>query len=756
MALTDKLSAIGDAIRAKTGKPEKLTLEQMPLEIAEISGGGGAVLGELTVTENGTYNAAYEAASFTWDENTEYDFTVEAEGIPLRVKKLTGFSVPDDVKYLNSPEYAITAVMPDVGDEVIPLNEIGIADFYGAGYMSDSLMYTVVWVKTAALFNETVGDTVFEDNSVYVTDFLWVVSDGTLAGATLALTAPGKKLDGISSVTVDVEAEPNLQEKWVYENGEVYPDDGFDGLSCVNVRVEVPYGTLAITENGTYDVYQREYVDVNVPIPDGYVKPSGTKAITENGTHDVSGYAQAEVDIPDPVLQEKTVTENGEVLPDDGYDGLSKVTVAVESSGGGLAINGVVKQYKVDDGASVQAGDFVALVSKYGSGEFASSVEYVASCSISAEKKVVLYTDKTVGATMAQVVSVQDGIVFGTPLQVFASTAKYINIVALNPTTFVAVNDKTIQAFTIDGDTLTLGATRTASYSCYDIISLNENLFAYVLGWTDSSYKQSNTRVYLCKLEENAITTVQYQTIQLQTGNYYGFPDGGTSLAKLSDTHLIASAIASSGNNQYTLVIRIYAYSDTSLEVVSSYSMALTTYSGTTCGKHRLCKLTEDTAMFIGCGGRTDGQGHIYHLAKNGATIDCISYVLTGLVTNGIIGISENKALLAHSGNCFSIVTVDKEASKISKGSNTVATMSVDYGKIGLEPISENNILAFVNSGTGRFLNINTDNDTITIAEDTDTERGTFVKPATSYFNNVGVAATGGAEGETVDVYVVG
>lgn len=42
MALTDKLTAIADAIRAKTGKSDSLTLDQMPTEIANITGGGGS------------------------------------------------------------------------------------------------------------------------------------------------------------------------------------------------------------------------------------------------------------------------------------------------------------------------------------------------------------------------------------------------------------------------------------------------------------------------------------------------------------------------------------------------------------------------------------------------------------------------------------------------------------------------------------------------------------------------------------------
>lgn len=54
MAITDKLKAIADAIRSKTGKTETMSLDDMPNEIEAIEGGGGGEENQLHSTLDGT------------------------------------------------------------------------------------------------------------------------------------------------------------------------------------------------------------------------------------------------------------------------------------------------------------------------------------------------------------------------------------------------------------------------------------------------------------------------------------------------------------------------------------------------------------------------------------------------------------------------------------------------------------------------------------------------------------------------------
>lgn len=73
MALTDKLTAIGDAIRSKTGGSDLLTLDEMPQEIQSIQtggGGGDTALGDSIL--NGTVTSY---SSDTLVNLKDYSFT---------------------------------------------------------------------------------------------------------------------------------------------------------------------------------------------------------------------------------------------------------------------------------------------------------------------------------------------------------------------------------------------------------------------------------------------------------------------------------------------------------------------------------------------------------------------------------------------------------------------------------------------------------------------------------------------------------
>lgn len=101
-------------------------------------------------------------------------------------------------------------------------------------------------------------------------------------------------------------------------------------------------------KNGSYDTYSPGEMAAAIrAIPTSGIIPAGTVNISENGTVDVTQYASAAVNVQ-PALQAKTVTQNGTVTPDSGYDGLSSVVVNVQG-GGGSAILLAENTYSISD-----------------------------------------------------------------------------------------------------------------------------------------------------------------------------------------------------------------------------------------------------------------------------------------------------------------------------------------------------------------------------------------------------------------------
>jgi hypothetical protein len=125
---------------------------------------------------------------------------------------------------------------------------------------------------------------------------------------------------------------PELEDLSVTANG-TYQSSTKYGYDEVTVNVQPNLTTLNATSNDTYTptapVQGYSSVTVNVPTPQ-LTTLNATTNDTFTPSSPYAGYSEVTVNVS-PSLQDKTVTQNGSVTADQGYDGLGTVTVNVST-----------------------------------------------------------------------------------------------------------------------------------------------------------------------------------------------------------------------------------------------------------------------------------------------------------------------------------------------------------------------------------------------------------------------------------------
>lgn len=169
MALTEKLTAVADAIRGKTGKMEEMTLEQMVTEIAGISGGGDEDVVK-TILELTTVNFRNDTATQICVSRL-FQFNTNLKCVELpEVTKLTGnfvFSGCTALKNAQMPKLQKITGMSNF--ENAALEDVVFPALYQFGNNANFQNCTAL--RKIDIASKTVGDIAGFESNMYQNTF---------------------------------------------------------------------------------------------------------------------------------------------------------------------------------------------------------------------------------------------------------------------------------------------------------------------------------------------------------------------------------------------------------------------------------------------------------------------------------------------------------------------------------------------------------------------------------------------------------
>ena len=179
----------------------------------------------------------------------------------------------------------------------------------------------------------------FPDKTVAIDLTQDTVTEETLAKGVIAHDKQGKQIVGV--------AEFGVGDNFLQSNKTVIPkneeqiilaDNGYDGLKQVTVK-EVPTEFIEIKTNGTFypskeDIFIRG-VDVkvgegNVNLIPLQINSNKVDQVFLPSDYEATGFNRVSVNKFIPLLENITITTNGEFTPNNRYDGFGKVIVNID------------------------------------------------------------------------------------------------------------------------------------------------------------------------------------------------------------------------------------------------------------------------------------------------------------------------------------------------------------------------------------------------------------------------------------------
>ena len=455
-----------------------------------------------------------------------------------------------------------------------------------------------------------------------------------------------------------------------------------------------------------------------------------------------------------------TLHTKGQMMEDD-----IRVEVA-EVSGGDIAINGIVEQYKVNAGATVNAGDFVEFVIKTGSNMLTTyNTNSVKACRLDDSRVLVVYGAQNRGNAAVLCFDNTGATIEQTGEFEPTSTITIYSVAAISSrqalVTYTGSGRLRCIVLSINSAEITAGEYYDIAGAEYRLYSCSSAVFAGGKAIIMHCSKTSSTnspdlKATLFEVEDGKIVRLNNATVmtsQIDDDAFYG-----KVVALSGNTALLTYAFV----DVNTLHTYHYAYARCAIITDDVLSLGvesnLTGDRGSIFENHALVPLTGSKVVAV-APKDSFGDGRLYVLTVNENGTVSVGRITTFTAAQGAVAVtalSPESALVVYkdaAGTGAAVIVNVNENNDMTLSDPAVYHTAELKNHEVLALSSASAIVLHTNTGgTGLiYTGLNVEGDTLT-----QEGAGTFVQPAISRLYNVGVAKTSGTEGQMVDVYCVG